>query len=135
MKPREEQFSSLWEKILLSDAYFLVHQEMEEEMKAYGVPDAIIRPTLTSLDDSLYIGLEQICNDSLTEDNRHILSWVLSRYIDKLHTAAYLEDAAINNYRSMDSTDMPDIIETQMAAAHRYRCTAATAEEMLNALT
>ena len=134
MKTRAEHFSSLWERILLSDAYFLVHQEMEEEMKAYGVPDAIIKPTLMQLDNSLYIGLEQICRGSLEEDNRHIFSWVLSRYIDKLQTDAYLEEAAINNYRDTDSADMSDIIETQKAAAYRHRCAAATAEEMLNAL-
>ena len=134
MKQCEEHFTSLWERILLADAYHAMHQDVEEEMQAYGVPSALTRQTLATLDNSLCAGLEQLMYGSLSDDNRDIFTWVLARYIDKLQIAAYQEEAVIHACRSEDTTDMPDIIEMQLEAAQRYRCTAESAQNMLNAL-
>jgi hypothetical protein len=134
MKSCENRFTSLWERILLSDAFFAVRRDMEDELQAYGVPKALMRPPLTTLDNSLCLGLEQLVHGTLSEENRDIFTWVLARYIDKLHTAAYQEELLIQQYRDIDKTDIPEMIETQMEAVRRYRCTAETAEDMLNAL-
>lgn len=134
MKLCENHFTSLWERILLSDAFFAVRQDMEEELLAFAVPRALIWQTLSTLDNSLCIGLEQLVHGALSEENREIFTWVLARYIDKLHTAVYQAEALIQTYRGADATDVPEIIETQTEAVHRYRCTAETAQDMLNAL-